>query len=486
MDHLFMMEYIYFASSKSNAPFKKIDAWSNDTFLDIYKASYDEKENTYGVPEKVKGEINSKYHESTPVITRDGKTMYFTKTNNSPKIKKGRKEKTEVKIYRATKVGGEWTNIEDLSINGDNYSNAHPVLSADEKTLYFVSNMPSTLGQTDIFSVQIKEDGSFGIPHNLGPEVNTKGRESFPYITVNNELYFSSDGHFGLGGYDVFYVDLNSQGKELYNLGTPINGASDDFAFSINNTTKKGFLSSNRTGGDMIYSFIEHTSIKEAYKKEIKGVITDDKTGEQIEDAMIDILDEDNNVVASVKTNSEGAFVTEVNSLKNHTIKVTKEGYDITGKFVPTGKENQQIDFSLIKNNVVAEAETGTTDGTNLSEVLNINKIYYDYNSASIRSEAIVELEKIVAVMKRHNRIKVEIRSYTDSRGTAGYNLKLSGQRARNVVNYLVDKGIDRSRLKSKGYGETQLINDCGDDVSCTESQHQSNRRTEFIITEIK
>lgn len=476
--------YIYFASSKNNAPFKKIDAWSNDTFLDIYKASYDEKENTYGVPEKVKGEINSKYHESTPVITRDGKTMYFTKTNESPKIKKSKKEKTQVKIYRATKVGGEWSKIEDLSINGDNYSNAHPVLSADEKTLYFVSNMPSTMGQTDIFYVQIKDDGSFGVPQNLGPEVNTKGRESFPYITSDNELYFSSDGHFGLGGYDVFYIDLKSQGKELYNLGTPINGASDDFAFSINNRTKKGFLSSNRTGKDAIYCFTEHTPIKEAYKKEVKGVVTDVTTKEPIVNAVIEILDEKNNVIATIETNSEGEFVTAVDSFKNHIVKVSKEGYDSTDTFIPVGVDEEELNLGLTKNEVAVEAESETTDGTNLAEVLHINKIYYDYNSASIRSEAIVELEKIVAVMKKHNRIKVEIRSYSDSRGTAAYNLKLSSQRANSVVNYLVNKGIDRSRLKNRGYGEAQLINDCGNDTPCTEAQHQINRRTEFIIIE--
>lgn len=476
--------HLYFASSKNNAPFKKIDAWSNDTFLDIYKVSYDEKENAYGEPEKLEGEVNSKYHESTPVITKDGKTMYFTKTNESPKIKKGRKEKTEIKIYRATKVGDEWTQLEDLSINGDNYSNAHPVLSADERTLYFVSNMPSTLGQTDIFSVQINGDGSFGIPQNLGPEVNTKGRESFPFITSEDELYFSSDGHFGLGGYDVFYVNLKDKQKNLFNIGTPINGANDDFAFSINGTTRKGFFSSNRTGKDAIYSFVEHTPIKEAYKKEVKGVVADETTGESITDADVEILDENNNVIATVKTNSKGEFVTSVDSFKNHIIKVSKEGYDTTDKFIPEGENNEQFSLNLTKNEVIVEAENESTDGTNLAEVLQINKIYYDYNSASIRSEAIVELEKIVAVMKKHNRIKVEIRSYSDSRGTAAYNLKLSSQRANSVVNYLVDKGIDRSRLKNRGYGETQLINDCGNNTPCTEAQHQINRRTEFIIIE--
>jgi len=458
---------------------KRRNTWDGLSFLNLYEAAVNE-DGSLSNPIKIEGDVNRKFHESSAVFTSDGKTMYFTRNNSSPKSKRSKKEIQYLKIYRAHWVNGAWGNIEDLSINGDNYSTAHPALNPSEDKLYFVSDVPQTIGQTDIFMATINKDGSLGKPVNLGEKINTKGRESFPYITKDNELYFSSDGHYGLGGYDVFYVKLKGNGYEgsLINVGKPINSSYDDFAFVIDN--HKGFVSSNRIDGkgyDDIYSFVENKDIKELSKSKLFGVVTDANTKEPIANATITVLDKNNNEVATVKTDTKGYYHTLVERSKTHLVKVHKDKYDGDDMFFEKNLEEISYNFELSKN--VVEV----TQGEDIAKLLNVI-IFFDYNKSNIRNDAKVELEKIIATLKQNPSIKLDIRSHTDSRANDNYNMGLSQKRNKATIQYIVNRGISSKRLTGKGYGESQLMNKCSNGVPCDEKMHQANRRSEFIIME--
>ncbi len=473
---------LIFSSSKEEVGVvKRLNAWTNAAFSNIYEVTIGEDGNL-GEPLKIAGNLNSKYNESSPAFTRDGNTVYFTRNNNTPLDKSDKKQRENLKIYRATKTDDKWGNIQDLSINGDNYSTAHPALSPDENTLYFVSNRPGSRGETDIFSVTIKPDGTFGKPRNLGPEINTKGRESFPFVSSDYELYFVSDGHFGLGGYDVFYVDLKSKVLQMVNLGKPINGPEDDFAFSIDNATRKGYFSSNRTGGkglDDIYAFTETRKINEAITSTISGTVTDKDTNEPLKDVRISLKDNENQVVTVTKTDENGRYTLDLNKYYDHTLVLTREDYDATDLFVGKGSESQTLDFQL-KSNVIDVIE-----GTDVATILNM-AIYFDLNGYSIRPDAEPELAKIAAIMKRNPELKITVRSHTDSRANDNYNLNLSQKRAEATVQFIISLGIDPERISGEGFGEQELLNHCSNGVSCSKEEHQLNRRSEFIIDSIK
>ncbi|HBU77687.1 MAG TPA: cell envelope biogenesis protein OmpA [Muricauda sp.] len=469
---------LYFSSSRSKGGTKMIDTWSSYPFLDIYKVKIKSGDFEFGKPKPVKGAINEKFHESTPVITNDGSFMYFTRTNTSPRIERKKSEVDHLKIYRAAHINGKWKNIEDLSINGDNYSTAHPALSPDGNTLYFVSDMPGGIGETDIYSVFINADGSLGKPINLGPAINTKGRESFPFITNDQGLYFSSDGHFGLGGYDIFYVDLKSSRKELYNIGEPTNGPFDDYSFWMDDATKKGFFSSNRDGVDNIYGFVEKRSVTAAFEQELSGTISDTKTGEPLQGAKITLLEDNLNILETDRTDEKGTYQLIRNIREDYTVRVDMEGYDTTDKYIPKGFESP-LNLALNKNSVKSISKDVEAD---LSDVLNLNKIYFDFDDYTLTDDSIVELEKIIQALQLHPEIKISIRSHSDSRGTSNYNLRLSQKRARATFNYLVRNGISPSRLQYVGLGERYLLNDCDEKMDCSEEKHLENRRTEFII----
>ena len=472
----FRNDTLYFSSTRNNrSSIGRIDAWNNDRFLDLYTTVFDAEKNKYLKPKQLKGDVNSKYHESSVAITEDGKTMYFTRSNNTFLAKKGKKAITHLKIYRATKIKNRWTNIEDLSINSDNYSSAHPVLSPDEKTLFYVSDMPGSIGKTDIYSVDIYDKGELGKPKNLGPKVNTKGRESFPFISSDYELYFSSDGHFGLGGYDVFYFDLVAKQQQLINVGKPINSANDDFAFGINNLNKKGFVSSNRSGVDNIYTLVETIPIKDIIEFNLSGFVTDKKTKELLANATITVTDRNGKIQSITATNAEGKFTVKINRFKSNIVKAEKVVYATSNKFIPVEDNKKVTQLELEKNQIAIK------DGVDLAKDLNIT-IYYDFDKATIRKDAAVELEKIVAVLQKHKEINIVLNSHTDSRGRASYNLRLSEKRAQRAIEYLIKRGVDKTRLIGKGYGETELLIDCKYPEKCSKEEYQLNRRTEFII----
>lgn len=472
----FYQNMVVFASSKTGSTGDKVHAWMEQPFTDLYLGTVNsEGDITSSTP--LGGDVNTRYHETTPTFTKDGKTMYFTR-NNFIDGKKGRdKDKTlHLKIYKATSVGNNtWGNIVELPFNNEEYSVAHPTLSADEKRLYFAAEIPGGYGMSDLWYVDINGENQYGEPVNLGPNINTEARESFPFISSENELYFSSDGRGGLGGFDVFKVSLDESDAEVSNLGEPTNSIKDDFGFIINDETRIGYVSSNRGGtegsiDDDIYL------VKEICKIQLAGKVYDIDTGEPIPAANVTISDESNNLVDTAVVGADGMYSFELDCDQKYTLRASKSNYTPFEKLIATPDKTSEltVDAPLKIIDPCPENDLGCK--------LTLLPIYFDFDKWNIRPDAEIELAKILAAMRQYPSLVIHIESHTDSRANNAYNIRLSERRAQSTLNWLVSKGIDKSRLTAKGYGETQLVNECADGVPCTEEAHQLNRRSMFII----
>ncbi len=472
---------IVYASTSKNTQGDKIHDWNGLPYLDLYVADLDEN-GLFSKSASLKGDINTPYHESSACFTKDGKTMYFTRNNYiDGKKKRGKNKLVSLKIYKATKsTNGSWGNVSELPFNSDSYAVAHPALNRDETRLYFSSDMPGTLGMSDIWYVEVLKNGSYGSPVNLGSRVNTEARESFPYLSDNNNLYFSSDGHVGLGGLDVFVISLNNPGtfKAVTNLKKPINTNQDDFGLIINEEKRFGYLSSNRNGNegsksDDIYRFAESCSIL------IKGLVVDKDTKKILPGSRVMLLDKNNNVVSQTVADSKGSYnfdgISDCNS--QYSVRATNSELD----YQPDEKLiNTPVGSSTLEVNL--ELTPPDCPVNDLGCRLDLQPIYFDFDKHNIRPDAEVELAKILSAMKEYPQLVIHIESHTDSRGNDRYNELLSDRRAKSTLEWLVKKGINRSRLSAKGYGESQLQNECSNGVKCSEKAHQLNRRSMFII----
>ena len=480
----FYGDKIVFAGATDARKAKRgVSQWTGESFYDLYEAEhFDQK---LGSRKPFSSSINTQFNESTPVFTKDGNTMYFTRNNYvNRKLGSDIENTILLKILRATKdKNGNWGDIVEVPFNSDQYNVAHPALSPDEKYLYFASDMPGSFGNSDIFRVEILGDNQYGTPENLGNIINTAGRESFPYISKDNVLYYSSDGIPGLGGLDIFAVKFNDDGStsKPVNIGMPGNSADDDFCFVFNSDSKIGFLTSNRPGGkgkDDIYSFHEDKPLLFSCQKNIKGIVKDAKTKAVIADAKVILSDKVMKEVSTDQSKTDGTFTFEkVNCNDSHYyLRGEKEKYETAEVNVTVGKD--EVVYEILLN----PRQVAIKKGMDLAKVFEIKEIKFDYNKANIRPDAAVELTKIVEVMREYPKMKIDIRSHTDSRGADSYNLKLSDRRAKATLEWIVKQGIDRNRLKAKGYGETRLVNGCSNGVPCTEEEHQENRRSEFIV----
>ena len=482
-------ENLVFTTARDTGNFvKRMDPWTGEGFTNLYQSSIDADGSLKDVRRAFKN-LNTKFHESTPVFTKDGTTVYFTRNNyNNGKRGKNANETTLLKVYKATLKGESWDAITELPFNSDNYSVAHPALSFDEKTMYFASDMPGTLGQSDIYKVSINDDGTFGTPENLGKTINTEGRETFPFSTEKNELYFASDGHPGLGGLDVFVSKARQDGsfKEVLNVGEPLNSSKDDFGFLFNTNTKIGYVTSNRDGGlggDDIYKAKETRPIEYPCEQFLAGTVADVETGEMIENAKVSLYDSSYKLLKSATTNAKGEFdFGEVDCEAKYYIKTEKEAYN-TDEISTTIADNTGKTIVPV---TIEKTLKKVTVGDDIAKAFGIKIIYFDLNKYNIRPDAALELSKILDVMVQNPTIKIDIRSHTDSRNTAAYNEKLSERRAASTKEWLIQNGVNQSRLTAKGYGESQLVNKCADGVECTEEEHQANRRSEFVIVSIQ
>ena len=453
---------LYFVSTKNTS--KKTDKWTDQPYLDIYKT----KRNPNGTFSEVVSvdELNTPYHDGPITITSDGKTMYFARDGHSEgNYQKGKDSNIKVGeqgLYKATKIGDKWTNVEALPINSVKYSVTNPSVSADGKTLYFASNMSGGIGESDIWKISINGN-SYGKPENLGPKVNTSGKENFPFITDDGILFFASMGKQGLGGLDVYKIDLNST-EEAINVGKPVNSEKDDFSFSFNKKANVGFFSSNRNGFDAVFSA---TPI---CKSNTIIVVTNKKTGAIISNANVTIIDAKGNNIETQKSNKNGIVEYNVECEIAYSVKVSAENFETaTLVLQKTSNKETTTQAQLIPEEVIITEK----------EVI-LKSIYFDFDKSNITAQGANELDKLVNVMKNYPAMVIFVKSHTDSKGKDDYNLNLSEQRAQATVQYVISKGIEMERISGKGFGATEPKIDCG--KKCTDEQHSQNRRSEFLI----
>ena len=469
----FLQDGMLYVISGSNSG--ENNPWNNEPTSDIFKLNG-------GSLKSIGDEINTKFNEGSLAITKDGNTLFFTRNDfNKDKLGTDKNKTTRLKLYRAKKVNGEWSNVEELPFNSSEYSIGHPALSPDEKTLYFVSDMPNgqNRGGTDIYEVSVLSDGGFGPVRNM-TEINTAGDEMFPFVADDNTFYFASNGQVvNLGGLDVYSaVPNDSNGyKEVSNIGRPINSAMDDFALVVDNDSANGYFATNRTGtkSDDLFSFTENPAYSAPCDATFRGVVRDQETNDILENVLVSLVGANNEII-NQKTAPAGLYeFPEGDCNKAKFVRAEKSGYQTAEELLADPKDGISTTDILL-----SKREIDISPGTDLGKIL--NPIYFDLGKAKIRRDAQLELQKIVAIMKDNPTIKVDVRSHTDSRADDAFNLRLSDRRVRSTIDYLVKSGIDRSRLTGRGYGESQLINECSNGVSCSEAAHQQNRRSEFII----
>lgn len=450
---------LYFTSTRNSA--NKTDKYNNQPYLDIYQATRDAKGN-FSEPSPVR-ELNTPFHDGPVTISSDGNTIFFARDGLSEgqyKTKSGVRVGQQG-IYKANKVNGKWDNIEALPFNSTSYSATNPSLSKDGKTLYFASDMPGGLGESDIWKVTI-EGNSYSKPENLGSNVNSASKENFPFIDENNTLFFASMGRQGIGGFDVFKVNLNGSDAPQ-NLGRPVNSETDDFSFSFNKNANIGYFSSNRNGSDAIFSATPLCSAQAII------LVTDSKTKSPLTNASVAILDLKGNVIATEKTTAAGKVTYSIDCNVGYGLSVAAQNFETAKSAVnPIKSGETTIEVALVPSTVII------TD----TEVI-LNSIYFEYDKSNITAQGAVELNKLVKVMQDNQSMVIFVKSHTDSHGTDAYNLSLSERRAQSTVQYLISKGISQGRISGKGFGSTEQKVKC---TNCTAEQDAQNRRSEFLI----
>ena len=455
---------MYFTSARNTA--RRTYGVNEEPYLDLYTATYNAN-GTISEPVPV-SDVNTKWHDGPASVTADGNTMYFSSEsfNESRQFERDRENNLkigQVYLYRATKENGKWSNIQPVPFNDKRWSTGNPAISADGKTLYFASDREGSVGDTDIWKVEVKGNNSYGEPQNLGPKINTEGKESFPYITADNKLYFASNGHKGFGALDIFVADM-AKGGEPMNVGLPVNSGKDDFAFSFNNSKNMGFFSSNRAGFDNIYSATPVCGV------EAIVMVRDANTGRPLASARVSILDDKNNVIETRTTGADGRITYNVDCDRAYTIQASMDGYENNSFPVAKtrgGQVNVAADLEPIEE-IITEVEVVLSD------------ILFEFNKSNITKEAAFELDKLVEAMKARPTMEIMVKAHTDNRGSDTYNMNLSNRRAKSTVQYVISKGINKARISGQGYGESEPKVNCGE--NCTEEQHAQNRRSEFII----
>ena len=459
----------YFASGRNTS--RKTYQWNEEPYLEIYKAT--NVGGTMKNAELLNGDVNTKYHESNAVISADGKRMYFDRNDYfEGDYDKSANGINQINLYYAENIDGKgWSGVVSAPFNNNEYSTGHPALSQDGKTLYFVSDMPGGKGGSDIYMVAINSDGSLGTPERLGDNINTEGKELFPYLDSNGTLYFSSNGHMGIGGLDVFYAEAQGSGFGVVNnLGNGVNSPADDFAYKYDPTTQSGYVSSNREGGmgsDDIY-MVEAVEIP--CEVTIAVLVTNQNTNAAVAGARVDLYDTMGNRLSTKTSNVDGMVSFKAACDQPHELQAVLADYESNaGKVASANDQRVSVTIALKPiEEIIVEDQ------------IVLNPILFDLDKSNIKPQAAFELDKVVSVMNKYPEMVIAVGAHTDSRATDAYNLTLSEARAQSTVQYIISKGINAKRISGKGYGETQPKVSCGD--NCSEAEHQLNRRSEFTI----
>ncbi|PKV51166.1 outer membrane protein OmpA-like peptidoglycan-associated protein [Aquimarina sp. MAR_2010_214] len=520
---------LYFTTDRRPySPLDKNYRWTHRPFLDIYKVRVDQNNKPVSEIETISKEINSKLHEGNFCFTADGNTIYLSKSNSE----KGKKKfdsinNNAIHLYKAVKVDGKWGKPDKLEFNDVNYSVEHPSLSANGDMLYFSSNMPGGYGDFDIYFVTVNQDGTYGKPTNLGPTINTENREQFPFISEKGHLFFSSNGHLGLGMMDIFVSELRKEKLiRPINLGAPINSSYDDFSITYYNETDGFFASNRKKVGDDIYTF---SQIGDIFPREYRTrfEVRDYATDNYIANPDVVLYNNDNVKVYESQLDSIAAFDIKIFPGR-YNFKASADKYKTRTKPLMVKDKDEEtyiIYLDRAKDIVVTDDEKRIqiSDSTNINERTRISEsnterekeeitktrlreilladkdgppviekngklyfdmppIYFDYDKWNIRADSKKVLDKLAAKLERYKTVYINISSHTDSRGTDSYNQVLSAKRAESTRNYLALVGyVNARRMQFVGFGESQPLIDC-DSKACTEEDHQTNRRSDFEI----
>ncbi len=454
---------LYFSSSRKIS--KKKTGWKEESYLDVYQATLLDND-SLSAPTEVE-EINTIWHDGPACVSSDGNTIYFSRDsreiNDFEDVKNIKTKFSQMYLFKATKVNNKWTAAKQLPFNDKSYSISNPSISIDGKTLYFNSNMPGGLGGNDIWKVAVSESDVYGTPVNLGSKVNTEGNEQFPSITDDNVLYFSSDSRQGLGGLDVYFINL-SKSEDAQNLGKPVNSEKDDFSFSFNTKRNLGFFSSNREESDDLYIAKPLCNVESTIH------VTNAVTGVILEGATVSILDDKKNIIETKISDVSGNvdFILECNT--EYSLQVAKDGFE-SGVFSIAKNKGGKLNVPTPLNPIEVIIKP--------TEIV-LNPIYFEFNKSNITQEGAFELDKLVQVMKANDKLVIFAKSHTDNRGSDVYNMNLSERRAKSTVQYVLSKGIAAARITGKGFGETEPKVDCKE--ACIEEEHAQNRRSEFLI----
>lgn len=477
---------IMYASGQTHASFiKRKNNQNGEPYLDIYYSEINGDQ--LKESKKFNSHFNNKFNDGPVSFSKDYTYMAYTRNT----VKDKTKDKiVELQIWFSTLVDDKWSKEEAFIFNNPNYSVGHPFLTKDGNTMYFASDMPGGFGNADLYKTTKNAQGVWTKPMNLGNTINTEGDELFPYVEEKNEvLLFTSNGHFGLGGMDLFMSQINgSEFSEVQNLGAPINTKQDDFAMIYEPETKKAYFSSDRNGNDDIYTgaFSEGLDLK----KKIKGIAID-KNGNLLPNTLITLSDDKGNTLDTLTTLDEGAFSFLVKTDQYFSLVGTKDKY-LPGKQETNTFGTEEVitaNVTLLQQptKVVDETFVNTeTEVKNLDNSIVFKPIYFDLNKYNIRTDAKKLLDELIIIMNRNPDMVIRLSSYTDSRDTEKYNQLLSERRANATLAYIKKRITNPDRITGKGYGEELMVNGCVGEgtvlVYCSEEDHQKNRRSEFVI----
>ncbi len=474
---------VFFTSSRDEATGKNEHGATGQNFTDIFESRLDKK-GKWSIPIPVDG-INTEFEEGTPSFTSDYREVYFTRCTA------GKRENKGCQIFSSRIEGDGWSEPEKLEIIEDSLVAAHPSISPDGLELYFVSDLAEGFGGKDIYVVRREtENSAWSRPQNLGADINTRGDELFPFVRSDGSLYFASDGHIGMGGLDIYKAEPQLDGGWIVsNLRYPINTFADDFAITFKGDEEMGLFSSTRKGrgNDELYTF-ELPPLKFS----VKGLVKDEKTGEVISQAAVQLIASDGTTVR-VESSDAGEFRFLLKQDVDYIFLASKQGY-LNGKEKETTRGQDKSREFLT-----------TIVMTSIDKPIELPNILYDFGKWDLRPESMVTLDKLVETLNDNPNVTIELMSHTDSRDTEEYNINLSQKRAQSVVDYLIMKGIEPERLLAKGYGESSpkvvdseinsdypflplefilsesFIENLANDEQ-REIAHQINRRTEFKV----
>ena len=472
----FYGDKVVFASARNVE--KKAYGWNDRPYLDLFSAFVNSEGQLVKV-EPFSDVINSKKHESNATFSADLKTIYFNRTGEK-QVKVGDEKVAMVKIYKAELVNDKWANITMLPFSNDFYSVEHPFLTKDGKKLYFSSDMPGSLGSFDIYVVDVNEDGTYSQPRNLGETINTNQREQFPFLTDDGTLYFASDGHQGNGNLDIF-MSLKISDTEFdkpLNLGSTINSEMDDFNFILDEKKNQGYFASNRTGDDNLYTFIK---VENELQYLVEGEVRDMKSMQLLPGSIVKLFNEEGNLLEEIVVGKDGSFTFNTEPDKKYKIMAFKDFYIPAEATFDTSKKGKvyidlqmKVESYYDAEDIINKKEDGTV-------LIDLENIYFDLDKWNIKPQAAQVLDVLIGILKKYPYMEIEIGSHTDSRASDMYNLRLSNKRAASALEYLVQNGVGRNRLRSVGYGETKPLIICPKN-DCTEAEYAINRRCTFMI----